>query len=116
MNDSAAHQRVVSAFALVGARNLELYIGNSGMSDAGVKESRQAEIRQRFGPTVAAIDDRLANRQAIIRGAVFTRPSACSSVKPFHTPKRPSLYALGTMTTSGAVQPRSSAISYAIVL
>ncbi len=48
---------------------------------------------------------------AIMRGSVFTRPSWCSSVQPFQIPKSPSLYAVGTTTTSGAAQPRSSATS-----
>lgn len=56
------------ALAKAGAEDIKLYIGNSGYSDAGIKAARQSEIRQRYGRTVAVIDDRIANREAVLEG------------------------------------------------
>jgi hypothetical protein len=47
---------------------INLLIGNPGFSDAGVKKARQEAIWQ-LGDTVAVIDDRIRNRNAVIEGA-----------------------------------------------
>lgn len=50
-----------------GINNPVLYIGNIG-GDAATKESRQGDIRARYGKTVAVVDDRVTNRDAVISG------------------------------------------------
>lgn len=50
-----------------GIANPVLYIGNIG-GDAATKQGRQADILARHGKTVAIIDDRVTNRDAIVEG------------------------------------------------
>lgn len=49
-----------------GLKDIQMLIGNSGFSDAGWKQHLQPQILERWGKTVAVVDDRIANRNAII--------------------------------------------------
>ena len=63
---SGVREQSIRSLERAGVRDVQMLIGNSGFSDAGWKEHLQPRILEEWGKTVAVIDDRVSNRNAVI--------------------------------------------------
>lgn len=63
---AGVREQSIASLERAGLRDVQMLIGNSGFSDAGWKEHLQTQVLERWGKTVAVIDDRISNRNAMI--------------------------------------------------